>query len=61
MANLISKVYGKSLVNFSGENLKELYKRSNTESVISPDLRKAISEISDGNNNVYSSVHDKNR
>lgn len=54
MANLISKVYGKSLVNFSGENLKELYKRSNTESVISPDLRKAISEISDGNNNVYS-------
>ena len=54
MANLISKVYGKSLVNFSGENLKELYKRSNTESVISPDLRKAISEISVGNNNVYS-------
>lgn len=54
MANLISKVYGKSLVNFSGGNLKELYKRSNTESVISPDLRKAISEISDGNNNVYS-------
>ena len=54
MANLISKVYGKSLVNFSGENLKELYKRSNTESIVSSDLRKVISEISDGNNNVYS-------
>lgn len=63
MMNLISKVYGKSLVNFSGSDLKNIYKRSNTELIDNGELKENIGELGDGSNNVYSmyfSVDDEN-
>lgn len=53
MANLISKVYGKSLINFSGNDLKDIYKRSNTEVILNPDLKYGLRDIMAGTNNVY--------